>query len=99
MPTSFLCTFLIFLLTVVSLAGFHETPLMSPVGTFVTSIQVIFLSLTPETRVDVFQVVLLIYTVIPLPLYLCIFISFLYSLIFESMSISSSRYPPTPLSA
>lgn len=41
MPTSFLCTFLICVLTLVVLSDVTN-PLMSPVGTFVTSIQVHF---------------------------------------------------------
>ncbi|GMS89568.1 hypothetical protein PENTCL1PPCAC_11743, partial [Pristionchus entomophagus] len=79
MPTSFLCTFLICVLTLVVLSDVTN-PLMSPVGTFVTSI----------------QVVLLIYTVIPLPLYLCIFISAVYSTLFELLSISRDMYIHLP---
>uniref|UniRef100_A0AC34PUL0 Guanylate cyclase domain-containing protein n=1 Tax=Panagrolaimus sp. JU765 TaxID=591449 RepID=A0AC34PUL0_9BILA len=65
MPTSFLCVFMICLLTLLIFSSTHS--FMGPVASMATSI----------------QVVLLIYTVIPLPLYLCIIIGIIYSLLFE----------------
>lgn len=42
------------------------------------------------------QVVLLIYTVIPLPLYLCILIGLIYSALFEMLAANSMDYTDTP---
>ncbi|KAE9556006.1 hypothetical protein FO519_000752 [Halicephalobus sp. NKZ332] len=68
MPTSFLCTFLICLFTLLIFSSTHS--FMGPVACMATSI----------------QVVLLVYTVIPLPLYLCILIGIIYSALFELLS-------------
>uniref|UniRef100_A0A8R1DHW5 Adenylate cyclase N-terminal domain-containing protein n=1 Tax=Caenorhabditis japonica TaxID=281687 RepID=A0A8R1DHW5_CAEJA len=69
MPTSFLCTFLICLVTLLIFSAENQAAFMSPVASLATS----------------FQVVLLIYTVIPLPLYLCILIGTIYSVLFETL--------------
>ncbi|CAJ0941909.1 unnamed protein product, partial [Mesorhabditis belari] len=66
MPTSFLCTFLICLVTLLIFSEGNAN-FMSPVATLAISI----------------QVVLLIYTVIPLPLYLCVAIGVIYSILVE----------------
>ncbi|UMM23449.1 hypothetical protein L5515_004164 [Caenorhabditis briggsae] len=70
MPTSFLCTFLICLVTLLLFSAEHHATFMTPVACLATS----------------FQVVLLIYTVIPLPLYLCILIGTIYSILFEILN-------------
>uniref|UniRef100_A0A1I7T2H9 adenylate cyclase n=1 Tax=Caenorhabditis tropicalis TaxID=1561998 RepID=A0A1I7T2H9_9PELO len=70
MPTSFLCTFLICLVTLLIFSAENQAAFMTPVASLATS----------------FQVVLLIYTVIPLPLYLCILIGFIYSILFEILN-------------
>ncbi|CAJ0578607.1 unnamed protein product, partial [Mesorhabditis spiculigera] len=66
MPTSFLCTFLICLITLIIFSEGNDN-FMTPVATLAISI----------------QVVLLIYTVIPLPLYLCVAIGLTYSALVE----------------
>ncbi|CAI5445983.1 unnamed protein product [Caenorhabditis angaria] len=72
MPTSFLCTFLICLVTLLIFSAETQQSgaFMKPVACLATS----------------FQVVLLIYTVIPLPLYLCILIGCVYSILFEILN-------------
>ncbi|CAA84795.1 adenylate cyclase [Caenorhabditis elegans] len=70
MPTSFLCTFLICLVTLLIFSAENQAAFMTPVASLATS----------------FQVVLLIYTVIPLPLYLCILIGIIYSILFEILN-------------
>ncbi|CAD6192954.1 unnamed protein product [Caenorhabditis auriculariae] len=70
MPTSFLCTFLICLVTLLIFSSESQVAFMTPVATLATS----------------FQVVLLIYTVIPLPLYLCILIGVIYSILFQILN-------------
>ncbi|CAB3403497.1 unnamed protein product [Caenorhabditis bovis] len=70
MPTSFLCTFLICLVTLVIFSAESHAAFMTPVASLATS----------------FQVVLLIYTVIPLPLYLCLLIGTVYSILYEILS-------------
>uniref|UniRef100_A0A183D0L6 Protein lifeguard 2 n=1 Tax=Gongylonema pulchrum TaxID=637853 RepID=A0A183D0L6_9BILA len=72
----------IFILCTITLLIFSDTSgsFMSPVGNLATS----------------FQVVLLIYTVIPLPLYLCILIGLAYSALFEMLAASSMDYADTP---
>ncbi|CAD5210753.1 unnamed protein product [Bursaphelenchus xylophilus] len=71
LPTSFLCTFSICVITLLIFSG--NDSFMGPVARIATSIQVI----------------LLIYTVIPLPLYLCIGICGVYTLIFELLTTNS----------
>lgn len=70
MPTSFLCTFLICLVTLLIFSAENQAAFMTPVACLATS----------------FQVVLLIYTVIPLPLYLCMLIGSIYSILFEILN-------------
>ncbi|MFH4976993.1 hypothetical protein AB6A40_003702 [Gnathostoma spinigerum] len=79
MPASFLCVFVISLLTLLIFSDTHGS-FMSPVGALATS----------------FQVVLLIYTVIPLPLYLCIVIGILYSTLFVILSANNVDYTDHP---
>lgn len=75
-PASFLCTFLI---CVASLLFFSlQHPLVSPLGTFATSIEVI----------------LLLYTVIPLPFYVCIISGLVYSILFEILTVQNLQYEP-----
>ncbi|KAJ1367192.1 hypothetical protein KIN20_028054 [Parelaphostrongylus tenuis] len=76
MPTSFLCTFLICLVTLLIFSSDSKSAFMTPVASLATS----------------FQVVLLIYTVIPLPLYLCILIGIAYSCLFETLSRNRVAY-------
>ncbi|WKY01085.1 hypothetical protein Q1695_015241 [Nippostrongylus brasiliensis] len=76
MPTSFLCTFLICLVTLLIFSSDSKSAFMTPVASLATS----------------FQVVLLIYTVIPLPLYLCILIGLVYSCLFEMLSRNRLAY-------
>ncbi|KIH68121.1 hypothetical protein ANCDUO_01543 [Ancylostoma duodenale] len=76
MPTSFLCTFLICLVTLLIFSSDSKSAFMTPVASLATS----------------FQVVLLIYTVIPLPLYLCILIGVVYSCLFETLSRNRVAY-------
>ncbi|KAK5973183.1 Guanylate cyclase domain-containing protein [Trichostrongylus colubriformis] len=76
MPTSFLCTFLICLVTLLIFSSDSKSAFMTPVASLATS----------------FQVVLLIYTVIPLPLYLCILIGLVYSCLFEMLSRNRIAY-------
>ncbi|ETN78434.1 adenylate/guanylate cyclase catalytic domain protein [Necator americanus] len=76
MPTSFLCTFLICLVTLLIFSSDSKSAFMTPVASLATS----------------FQVVLLIYTVIPLPLYLCILIGVVYSCLFEMLSRNRVTY-------
>uniref|UniRef100_A0A7E4V052 adenylate cyclase n=1 Tax=Panagrellus redivivus TaxID=6233 RepID=A0A7E4V052_PANRE len=73
MPTSFLCIFLICLLTFLIFTSTNS--FMGPVAMMTTGI----------------QVVLLIYTVIPLPLYLCMLIAGIYSLLFELLVTSNKN--------
>lgn len=68
LPTSFLCTFLICLITLLIFSS--SGSFMGPVARMATSIQVI----------------LLIYTVIPLPLYLCLIICGAYTFLFEVLT-------------
>ncbi|KAL3097460.1 hypothetical protein niasHS_003908 [Heterodera schachtii] len=71
-----------FLLCLTTLLIFSSTdPFMGPLASMATSI----------------QVVLLVYTVIPLPLYLCILICAIYSLLFELLS--SPQSPSSSLTA
>uniref|UniRef100_A0A0K0D3X3 Protein YIPF n=1 Tax=Angiostrongylus cantonensis TaxID=6313 RepID=A0A0K0D3X3_ANGCA len=79
MPTSFLCTFLICLVTLLIFSSDSKSAFMTPVASLATS----------------FQVVLLIYTVIPLPLYLCILIGIVYSCLFEMLSRNRLAYGDT----
>ncbi|CAJ0597816.1 unnamed protein product [Cylicocyclus nassatus] len=79
MPTSFLCTFLICLVTLLIFSSDSKSAFMTPVASLATS----------------FQVVLLIYTVIPLPLYLCILIGVIYSCLFETLSRNRFAYGDT----
>uniref|UniRef100_A0A0K0F5Q4 adenylate cyclase n=1 Tax=Strongyloides venezuelensis TaxID=75913 RepID=A0A0K0F5Q4_STRVS len=69
MPTSFLCTFLIFITTQLIFSQ-QTSPIMGPVATLTTSI----------------QVVLLVYTVIPLPLYVSIIFTLIYSILYEILT-------------
>lgn len=75
LPTSFLCTFLVCVVTLL-VFSLGDRPLISPLGTFATSVEVI----------------LLVYTVIPLPLYLCIVIGVVYSSLFEILSMHTGLY-------
>ncbi|VDM59378.1 unnamed protein product [Angiostrongylus costaricensis] len=79
MPTSFLCTFLICLVTLLIFSSDSKSAFMTPVASLATS----------------FQVVLLIYTVIPLPLYLCTLIGIVYSCLFETLSRNRIAYGDT----
>ncbi|CAI4229040.1 unnamed protein product [Auanema sp. JU1783] len=80
MPTSFLCTFIISLVTLLTFSAGPNDAFMTPVASLVTS----------------FQVVMLIYTVIPLPLYLCIIIGVIYSVLFEALSTSNHNFDKNP---
>ncbi|KAM3715876.1 Adenylate cyclase type, partial [Dirofilaria immitis] len=68
----------VFILCTVTLLIFSDKSdsFMSPIGDLATS----------------FQVILLIYTVVPLPLYLCILISLVYSILFEMIATGSMSY-------
>ncbi|VBB32533.1 unnamed protein product, partial [Acanthocheilonema viteae] len=68
----------VFILCTVTLFIFSDKSgsFMSPIGDLATS----------------FQVVLLIYTVVPLPLYLCICIGLIYSILFEMIATGSMSY-------
>ncbi|KAK0416611.1 hypothetical protein QR680_012590 [Steinernema hermaphroditum] len=68
LPTSFLCTFIICVVTLLIFSN-NTSSFMGPVASLATSM----------------EVVLLIYTVIPLPIYLCIVIGAFYSFIFEAL--------------
>ncbi|VIO92580.1 adenylate cyclase, type IX, putative [Brugia malayi] len=71
----------VFILCTVTLLIFSDKSgsFMSPIGDLATS----------------FQVVLLIYTVVPLPLYLCICIGLIYSILFEMITAGSMSYGDT----
>lgn len=71
LPTSFLLTFLIFVVTLLVFSGQQQRALISPMGTFAISV----------------EFVLVLYTIIPLPLYLCIIIGTAYSLVFELLGM------------
>lgn len=72
----------VFLLCTVTLFIFSDNSrtFMSPIGGLATS----------------FQVVLIIYTVIPLPLYLCILVGVIYSALFELLSSNGFEYVDKP---
>ncbi|EFO23984.2 hypothetical protein LOAG_04500 [Loa loa] len=72
----------VFILCTVTLLIFSDKSgsFMSPIGDLATS----------------FQVVLLIYTVFPLPLYLCMCIGLIYSILFEMIATGSMSYADTP---
>ncbi|VDN08341.1 unnamed protein product [Thelazia callipaeda] len=72
----------VFILCAVTLLIFSDTSnsFMGPIGDLATS----------------FQVVLLIYMIIPLPLYLCILIGLVYSTLFEMLGTEMTNYLDTP---
>ncbi|KAI6195414.1 hypothetical protein M3Y96_01228800 [Aphelenchoides besseyi] len=92
LPTSFLCTFLICLITLLIFPA--TEPLMGPVATMATSIQVLHKTCS-LLRLYNLKVILLVYTVIPLPLYLCVFFCLAYTSLFlllTSESTTSDEY-------
>ncbi|KHJ99435.1 hypothetical protein OESDEN_00578 [Oesophagostomum dentatum] len=99
MPTSFLCTFLICLVTLLIFSSDSKSAFMTPVASLATSFQLEFgkfccsllCKMFPANNAS-FKVVLLIYTVIPLPLYLCILIGVVYSCLFETLSRNRVAY-------
>lgn len=73
-PAGFLCAFI---LIVISLLFFCvQNSLISPIGTFASSL----------------EIVLLLYTVIPLPLYICASCGLIYSILFEILTVKNLPY-------